>query len=53
MELPFFLGMLLCLFDLFVPIKSFYDQEARLTVMSACMDRIEELFVEEELDDGG
>ena len=53
MELPFFLGMLLCLFDLFVPINSFYDQEARLTVMSACMDRIEELFVEEELDDGG
>ena len=53
MPLQFFLGMLLCLFDLFVPIKSFYDQEARLTVMSACMDRIEALFAEPELDDSG
>jgi len=53
MDLNFFLGLLLCLFDLFVPIKSFYDQEARLTVMSACMDRIEDLFAEEELDDSG
>ena len=53
MELNFFLGIMLCLFDLFVPIKSFYDQEARLTVMSACMDRIESLFAEKELDDNG
>ncbi len=53
MKLNFFLGMLLCLFDLFVPVKSFYDQEARLTVMSACMDRIEALFAEKELDDSG
>ena len=53
MELNFFIGMLLCLFDLFVPIKSFYDQEARLTVMSACMDRIEALFAEKELEDNG
>ena len=53
MELNYFIGMLLCLFDLFVPIKSFYDQEARLTVMSACMDRIESLFAEKELDDSG
>ena len=52
-ELNYFFGMLLCLFDLFVPIKSFYDQEARLTVMSACMDRIEALFAEKELDDSG
>ncbi|MBQ8966509.1 ABC transporter ATP-binding protein [Ruminococcus sp.] len=51
--LNYFFGMLLCLFDLFVPIKSFYDQEARLTVMSACMDRIEALFAEKELDDSG
>ena len=53
MELKFFIGMLLCLFDLFIPIKSFYDQEARLTVMSACMDRIDALFAEPELDDSG
>lgn len=53
MDMKYFFGMLLCLFDLFVPIKSFYDQEARLTVMSACMDRIEALFAEKELDDSG
>ena len=53
MELNFFLGMLLCLFDLFVPVRSFYEQESRLTVMSACMDRIEALFAEKELDDSG
>ncbi len=53
MDMKYFFGMLLCLFDLFVPIKTFYDQEARLTVMSACMDRIETLFAEKELDDNG
>ncbi len=53
MSLNNFIGMLLFLFDLFVPIKTFYDQEARLTVMSACMDRIEALFAEKELDDSG
>jgi len=53
MELMFFFGMLLCLFDLFVPIRTFYDQESRLTVMNACMDRIEALFAEKELDDNG
>ena len=53
MDMKYFFGMLLCLFDLFVPIKTFYDQEARLTVMSACMDRIEALFAEKELDDKG
>ncbi|SHM63692.1 ABC transporter ATP-binding protein [Ruminococcus flavefaciens] len=53
MSLNYYIGMLLFLFDLFVPIKTFYDQEARLTVMSACMDRIEALFAEKELDDSG
>ncbi|MBR1554777.1 MAG: ABC transporter ATP-binding protein, partial [Oscillospiraceae bacterium] len=53
MELKFFIGMMLCLFDLFVPMRTFYDQEARLTVMNSCMDRIEALFAEKELDDSG
>ena len=53
MPLNYYIGMLLFLFDLFVPIKTFYDQEARLTVMSACMDRIEALFTEKQLDDSG
>lgn len=53
MPLNYYIGMLLFLFDLFVPIKTFYDQEARLTVMSTCMDRIEALFAEKQLDDSG
>ncbi|MBR3667419.1 MAG: ABC transporter ATP-binding protein [Ruminococcus sp.] len=53
MALDLYIGMLLFLFDLFVPIKTFYDQEARLTVMSACLDRIEALFTEKELEDSG
>lgn len=53
MPLNYYIGMLLFLFDLFVPIKTFYDQEARLTVMNACMDRIEALFAEKQLDDSG
>ena len=53
MPLNYYIGMLLFLFDLFVPMKSFYGQIARLTVMNACMDRIEALFAEQELDDSG
>ncbi|MEE3405310.1 MAG: ABC transporter ATP-binding protein [Acutalibacteraceae bacterium] len=53
MPLNYYIGMLLFLFDLFVPIKTFYDQETRLTVMSACMDRIEVLFAEKQLNDSG
>ncbi|WP_295092150.1 ABC transporter ATP-binding protein, partial [Ruminococcus sp.] len=53
MPLNFYIGMLLFLFDLFVPLKSFYGQIARLTVMNACMDRIESLFDEKELADDG
>lgn len=53
MALNLYIGMLLFLFDLFVPMKSFYGQIARLTVMNSCMDRIESLFAEKELDDSG
>ena len=53
MPLNYYIGMLLFLFDLFVPMKSFYGQISRLTVMNACMDRIESLFAEKELDDSG
>ncbi|MBR5362982.1 MAG: ABC transporter ATP-binding protein [Oscillospiraceae bacterium] len=53
MPLNFYIGMLLFLFDLFVPMKSFYGQIARLTVMNSCMDRIESLFAEKELADNG
>ena len=53
MPLNYYIGMLLFLFDLFVPIKAFYSEAARLTVMSACLDRIEALFAEKQLDDNG
>lgn len=53
LTVSYFVGMLLFLFDLFIPMKSFYGQIARLTVMSACMDRIEEVFAAKELDDSG
>ncbi len=49
----YMVGMALFLFDMFVSIKSYYSQMARLTVTSASLDRIEEVFAAEELDDRG
>lgn len=46
-------GVMLFVFDLFGPMKALYGQSARLTVMNSCMDRIEEVFAEEELSDKG
>ena len=48
-----FIGMLLFIFELFTPIKAFYNQVARLTVMNACLDRIESVFEEAELNNAG
>ncbi|MCR4937864.1 MAG: ABC transporter ATP-binding protein/permease [Lachnospiraceae bacterium] len=49
----YMVGMALFLFDMFVAIKSYYSQMARLTVTSASLDRIEEVFAAEELRDEG
>ena len=49
----YMVGMSLFLFDLFVAIKSYYAQMARLTVTSASLDRIEALFDEAEMPDIG
>jgi len=49
----YLVGMALFLFDVFVSIKSYYSQMARLTVTSASLDRIEEVFAAEELKDDG
>ncbi|WP_026664338.1 ABC transporter ATP-binding protein [Butyrivibrio sp. FC2001] len=46
-------GMALFLFDMFVSIKSYYGQMARLTVTDASLDRIEEVFKAKELADVG
>ncbi|MCR5000901.1 MAG: ABC transporter ATP-binding protein/permease, partial [Lachnospiraceae bacterium] len=49
----YMVGMALFLFDMFVSIKSYYGQMARLTVTNASLDRIEEVFAAEELKDEG
>ncbi|ACV23577.1 Putative multidrug export ATP-binding/permease protein SAV1866 [Slackia heliotrinireducens] len=53
LSLAFFVGMLIFVFELFTPLLSFYGQVARLTVMNACLDRIEAVFAEAELADTG
>ncbi len=53
LEVPFLIGMMLFVFDLFGPLKALYGQSTRLTVMNSCMDRIEEVFAECELPDEG
>jgi len=49
----YMVGMALFLFDMFVAIKSYYSQMARLTVTNASLDRIEAVFDAEELKDEG
>jgi ATP-binding cassette subfamily B protein len=49
----YMVGMVLFLFDVFVSIKAYYSQMARLTVTSASLDRIEEVFKARELEDRG
>ncbi|MCR5119157.1 MAG: ABC transporter ATP-binding protein/permease [Lachnospiraceae bacterium] len=49
----YMVGMALFLFDMFVAIKSYYGQMARLTVTEASLNRIEEVFDAEELKDEG
>ena len=53
MSVPYLVGIMLFVFDLFGPIKALYTQATRLTVMNSCMDRIEEVFHEPELSDDG
>ncbi|MCR5116185.1 MAG: ABC transporter ATP-binding protein/permease [Lachnospiraceae bacterium] len=48
-----FVAMMLFIFDLFVPIYALYNESTRLTVMDACMNRIEEVLAVPELDDAG
>ncbi len=47
------IGMMLFVFEVFGPLKALYSQSTRLTVMNSCMDRIEEVFAEEELPNDG
>ncbi len=52
-SLPYLLGVLLFVFDLFGPLKALYGEASRLTVMNAALDRIEEVLNENELPDKG
>lgn len=51
--LPYLLGVLLFVFDLFGPLKALYGEASRLTVMNAALDRIEAVLNETELPDTG
>ena len=53
LSLPYLLGVLLFVFDLFGPLKALYGESSRLTVMNAALDRIEDVLNEPELPDGG
>ncbi len=53
LSLPYLLGVLLFVFDLFGPLKALYGEASRLTVMNAALDRIEEVLDETELPDKG
>ncbi|QIB68733.1 ABC transporter ATP-binding protein [Aminipila butyrica] len=53
LDVTYLLGIMLFVFDLFGPLKALYGQSARLTVMNSCMDRIEEVFAQQELPDDG
>ena len=52
-SLPYLLGVLLFVFDLFSPLKALYGEASRLTVMNAALDRIEAVLNETELPDKG
>ena len=53
LSLPYLLGVLLFVFDLFSPLKVLYGEASRLTVMNAALDRIEAVLNETELPDKG
>lgn len=53
LDVTYYIGVMLFIFDLFGPVKALYSENSRLTVMNSCMDRIEEVFAENELPDGG
>lgn len=46
-------GLLLFVFDLFGPLKALYGGSTRYTVMNSCLDRIEQVFSEQELNNSG
>ena len=49
----FVVGVLLFVFDVFAPLRSFYEQSPRLMIMNSCLDRLEAVFAEKPLPDEG
>ena len=51
--LPYLLGVLLFVFEMFNPIKALFQESASLSIMNSCLDRMEEVLLEPELPDVG
>jgi ATP-binding cassette subfamily B protein IrtB len=53
LSLAYLCGVLLFVFDIFGPLKALYGESARLTVMNAALDRIDDVMNEVELPNNG
>lgn len=51
LSLPYLLGILLFVFELFNPLKALFEESASLNIMNSCLDRMEEILSEQELHD--
>ncbi|MGC6173068.1 ABC transporter ATP-binding protein [Lacrimispora sp. 38-1] len=51
--LPYLLGVLLFVFEMFNPLKALFQESASLSIMNSCLDRMEEVLLEPELSDLG
>ncbi len=50
-SLPYLLGILLFVFELFNPLKALFSESASLNIMNSCLDRMDEILSEPELND--
>lgn len=53
LSLPYLLGVLLFVFEIFNPIKALFQESASLSIMNSCLDRMDEVLLETELPDTG
>ena len=50
-SIVYYMGILLFAIDIFAPLKAFFQQILRLTVMESCLNRMDEVFLERQLPD--
>lgn len=50
-SIPYLLGVLLFVFEMFNPIKALFQESASLSIMNSCLDRMEDILSEPELYD--